>query len=184
MARAARRGRHAAARRPARRPGLRAVLVPLVAVPALLGLGTTAHAYWSAAGAGAGQVGTQTAVPLALTAASAVSDALHPGATGDLAFSVANPNAYAVSLTTLTAATVTSSDGAGCPGATSLLLPGPVTTALAADGYQLPTPITVPAGHPATAASLPDLVTLSPTAPDACQGVTFTVTLAFSGSQA
>ena len=197
MTRAARGGRHAASRRPglllnrgrhgsppAHATTLRIVLLPLVAVPVLLGVGTTAHAYWTAAGSGDGQVQVQTALVLPVTAASAATGALHPGATRDLGFSVANPNSYAVSLTTLTAAAVTSSDEAGCKGATYLLLSEPVTTALASGGYALSSPILVPAGDPATAGSLPGLVTLSTTAPNACQGVTFAVTLTFAGSQA
>lgn len=158
--------------------------MPLVAVPVLLLVGSTAYAYWTAAGVGDGQIGVRTAAPLSVTTTAAVPGELFPGATRDLGFSLANPNPYAVSLTTLTAATVTSSDEAGCPGATFLVLPEPVTTALASGGYQLVSPILVPAGHPATSGSVPDLVTLSAAAPDACQGVTFTVALAFSGSQA
>ena len=163
---------------------LRIVLLPLVTVPALLAAGTTAYAYWSAGGAGASQIGTQTAVALSVTAAAVAPGELYPGATSDLGFSLANPNDYAVSLTTLTAAAATSDDEIGCPGATYLVLAEPVATALASDGYPLSSPILVPAGHPATPGTLPGLVTLSATAPDACQGVTFSVTLAFTGSQA
>lgn len=155
------------------------------AAPAVLGLGGTAYAYWTAAaGSGDGRVGVQTALVLPVTSATPVDDALYPGATSDLGFSVANPNPYAVDLATLTAATVSSSDESGCKGRTYLLLSESVTTGLAAGGYMLPSPIWVPAGHLATAGSLPGLVTLSTTAPDACQGVTFTVALTFTGSQA
>jgi hypothetical protein len=193
MTRTENRGRHAAARRPGHgehaRPGaapaaLRIALLPLVGVPVLLGAGATAYAYWTAMGTGVGHVATATAETLAVTAIAAGPGALHPGATSDLTFALSNPNGYAVSLTTLSAATVTSSDETGCPGATFLVLPGTVTAALASGGYQLLSPILVPARNAATAASLPDLVTLSESAPDACQGVTFTVTLAFDGSQA
>lgn len=162
---------------------MRVVVLPLLAVPILLGTGTTAYAYWTAAGSGGSQVGVQTALALSLTGTSVVDGELHPGATSDLGFSLANPNAYGVSLTTLTAATVVSSDEAGCPGASFLLLPDPVTAALAATGYELPSPILVPAGSLAATGSVPGLVTLSAAAPDACQGVTFTVTLALTGSQ-
>ena len=197
MTRATRSGRHAASRRPgpplrrglhasppARSTVLQLVVLPLLAAPVLLGVGTTAYAYWTAAGAGAGQVEVQTALVLRVTTASATTGALYPGATGDLGFSVANPNSYAVNLTRLTAATVSSSDETNCNGATYLLLPEPVATAFAAGGHVLGSPILVPAGSLAVAGSLPGLVTLSTTAPDACQGVTFAVALAFSGSQA
>jgi hypothetical protein len=158
--------------------------VPLIAAPVLFGAGATAYAYWTAAGSGVGQVPTATAETLAVTAVAPGPGVLHPGATSDLTFSLSNPNGYDVSLTTLTAATLTSNNEAGCPGATFLVLPTTVTTAIASGGYQLLTPIQVPARNAATPATLPDLVTLSESAPDACQGVTFTVTLAFDGSQA
>ncbi|MCW2714579.1 MAG: hypothetical protein JWN88_1626 [Frankiales bacterium] len=196
MTTAARGGRHAAPRRPGPlqgrgrhgRPGrsrpVRILLLPLVGAPVLLALGTTAHAYWSTPGSGEGQAGAGTSATLPVTASSPATASLYPGATSDLSFSVANPNPYAVSLTKLTAATVSSSYEAGCPGATSLLLAEPVRTAIASGGYQLPNPVLVPAGHPGTVGSIPALVTLSAQAPDACQGVSFTVTLDFSGSQA
>lgn len=196
MTRAARGDRHAASRRPARllsrgRRGpaggpwttLRVVVLPLLAVPVLLGAGTTAYAYWTAAGSGTGQAGVQTALALSLTGRSVVAGELHPGATRDLGFSLANPNAWAVRLTTLKAATVVSSDETGCPSATYLLLPETVKAALAGTGYELTSPILVPAGSLATTGSVPGLVTLSAAAPNACQGVTFTLTLALTGSQ-
>jgi hypothetical protein len=148
-------------------------------VPVLLGAGTTAYAYWSAAGEGQGQVGVGTALALPVTTGS-VSGPLHPGATGNLHFSVANPNTYAVGLTALTAATVVSSHEAVCPGATHLL----VAESVSSGGHQIsPSPLLVPAKSAATAGSLLGVVTLSADAPDACQGVTFTVTLAFTGYQ-
>jgi hypothetical protein len=197
MTRAARGGRQAASRRPGRlltrgcygraggpRTTLRVVVLPLLVVPVLLGAGTTAYAYWTAAGSGAGQVGVQTALALSLTGTSVVAGELHPGATRDLGFSLANPNSWAVRLTTLTAATVASSDEAGCPSARYLLLPETVKAAFATNGYELTSPILVPAGSLAVTGSVPSLVTLSAAAPSACQGVTFTVTLALTGSQA
>ena len=153
-------------------------------MPALLALGTTAYAYWTAAGVGDGEVGVQTAAPLTLTGDSAVTGQLYPGATSDVAFSVANTNAYAVTLTTLVAATITSSDELGCPGATYLVLAEPVRSALVSGSAPLPEPIPVPADSVATAASVPGLVVLAMAAPDACQGVTFTLALELAGSQA
>jgi hypothetical protein len=151
--------------------------------PVVLGAGTAAHAYWTASGAGSAQVGSTTASVLVVTASAVPTDLLHPGMTGDLRFSVANPNAYAVRLTTLTGATVTSSQEGACPGS-HLVLAGEATSALASGGYELTSPLLVPPGEPATTAVLAGMVTLSTQAADACQGVLFTVSLTFSGTQA
>jgi hypothetical protein len=156
--------------------------VPLALAPVVLLAGSAAHAWWTSTGSGSAQVGAATAAPLVVTASTVPSGLLHPGASTDLRFALTNPNAYTVELTTLTAVTVTSSKQSSCPG-THLVLPAAVVTALAGSGYPLPDAVVVPPG-PATASVLADLVTLSASAPDACQGVQFTVSLTFSGAQA
>jgi hypothetical protein len=162
---------------------MRAALLGVVAVPVLVSAGT-AYAHWTTSGVGSGEAATGTGVTLSVTAPGAVSEQLYPGAHGDLDFVVANPSSSAVRLTTLTSATVISSHEPGCPGATSLLLAQAVNEALAMGSYALPDDIVVPAGSVASAASLEDLVTLSASAPDACQGASFAVTLTFTGTRA
>lgn len=143
----------------------------------------TAYAFWAATASGAATAQSASAVALGVSATSTPTASLYPGRTEDLAVRLSNPNPYPVSLTTLTAASVSSSDPVACP-ATSITLPAAVTTALLTGGYTLPTPLGVPAGATGTAASLSGFLTMATTAPDGCQGRTFTVTLAFSGSQA
>ncbi|MCA1719842.1 MAG: hypothetical protein LC779_01595 [Actinobacteria bacterium] len=157
-----------------------------VSVSALLAgnlLCGVAYAYWSATGTGAGTVKATTAAPLGVAALTSPLADLYPGKTDDLGFLLSNSNGYPVSLTKLTAVTVTSSDQVGCPGGTYITLPAAVTTGIAAGGYVLPTAISVPAGATATSASIAGLITMATSAPDACQGKNFTVALSFTGSQ-
>lgn len=145
--------------------------------------GGTAYAYWSAEGAGTATVKSTTAQPLVVAARAAVAADLYPGRTVGLGFTLSNPNIYPVELTTLTGLAITSDDEVSCPGGTYLSVPPEVTTGLSAGGYVLPTPIPVAAEASGTAAELAGLVTMSTSAPDGCQGRTFTVELAFSGTQ-
>lgn len=145
--------------------------------------GGTAYAYWSAEGAGAAEVKSTTAQPLVVSASATVAANLYPGRTVGLGFTLSNPNIYRVELTTLTGLAITSDDEAACPGGTHLSVPPEVTTGLSAGGYVLPSPIPVAAEASGTAAEIADLVTMSTTSPTGCQGRTFTVELAFSGTQ-
>jgi hypothetical protein len=174
-------GKHGRARRRAVRTRRR--LLVLALVPAVLSVGTAAYAYWSATGAGAAEVKATTAKVLAVSSLATPLADLYPGNTSDLGFMLTNPNSYPVSLTRLTAVSVTSSDQAACSGGTYISLPSAVTTGVAGSGYVLPTPISVPAGSTSTTATLAGLVTMTTSAPDACQGKTFTVSMTFTGSQ-
>lgn len=176
-ARPRRRGRHARRASPARR-----VLAGSLLVTLLSGTGV-GWAYWGATGAGAATAQAATAVPLQVDATGGTPASLFPGRTASLSFLLSNPNAYPVSLTTLTAAAVTSSDEAACPG-TWVTLPEAVTTALAAGGYALPSPVAVAAGASGTPVTLDGFLTMDPAAPEGCQGRTFSFALSFSGSQA
>lgn len=151
-------------------------------VLASLSLGGAAWAYWSATGSGSGTIKATSAQTLTVSAlATPVAD-LYPGKTSDLGFTIANPNGYPVSLTKLTAISVTSSDTVGCPSA-NVTPTTAVQTAVAAGGYTLVPPISVAAGASAASASVSNLVTMSTAAPDGCQGKTFSVSLTFTGSQ-
>ena len=174
-----RRGRH---RRPPGRLARSARrVVSIAVVPVVLAGGTAAYAYWSASGSGSATVGTTTAAAIGVSASATPPPGLYPGRTVDLSVALSNSNSYPVSLTTLTAVTISSSDPAGCPSST-ITLPSDVTTGLAGSGYPLPSPFAVPAGGQGTG-TLSGLITLSTSAPDACQGKTFTVSLSFTGSQ-
>jgi hypothetical protein len=156
-----------------------AVLASVVVATVMTGV---AYAYWSGVGTGSATLGSTSAVPLGITSlATPVAD-LFPGRTDELGFVLSNTNSYDVSLTRLTAVSITSSDAAACP-PDHLTLPAAVTSAIATGGYALPEPLTVPAGATAKTASLPALVTMSTAAPDGCQARTFTVHLTFTGTQ-
>lgn len=170
--------------RHARRPSrcTRAVAVGAFALlPMAVGGG--AYAYWSATGTGVATASSTTAEPLAVRAAAAPFVGLFPGKTTDLGFVLSNGNGYPVSLTKLSSVSVRSSDETACPGAVHIALPAEVKTGLGEGGYVLPSPIGVPAGSTGTSASLAGLITMVTSAPDACQGKTFTVSLSFAGSQ-
>lgn len=161
----------------------RRAVVAVAAALALVWGGGVAYAYWAATGTGTATAGSATALPLGVSAVTSPTATLYPGKTEDLGLLLSNANPYPVSLTKLTAAAVASSDPVACPVA-NVVLPAAVTAALATGGYTLPTPVSVPAGATATAASLSGFITLAATAPDGCQAKTFTVSLSFSGSQA
>ena len=71
-----------------------------------------AVALWSASGTGNGGAKALTAQALTVTAASTPTADLFPGASGDLQFTVTNPNPYPISLTAVDYGAVTSSDQA------------------------------------------------------------------------
>ena len=136
----------------------------------LLG-GGIAGALWAASGTGSGAANAVTAQVVTVSAATGAAD-LYPGFTGgDVFFTVANTNPYSVRFTSMAVGTVTSSDPVGCPSSS-------VTVASA-------TGLTLAVGANATSAtqSIVDVVTMVAGAPDACQGVTFTIALTLSGSQ-
>ncbi len=169
--------RHAATRK------RRVSALTVAASTATLVLAGGAYGYWSSTASGAADVKAATALPLGVSSSSTIVTDLFPGKTSDLSFVLSNRNGYAVSLTKLTAVSATSSDQAGCPAGTYLTFPSAVTTGIAGGGYVLPSAINVPSGSTSTSATLAGLVTMTTSAPDACQGKTFTVSLSFSGSQ-
>jgi len=137
----------------------------------LLG-GGIAGALWSAGGSGPGQAKAVTAQTLTVAAATGAAD-LYPGFTGgDVFFTVTNANPYPVTFASMTAGAVTSSNAAGCPSSN--------VTVANASGLSL----AVAASATSATLSIVDVVTMVAGAPDACQGVTFTIALTLTGSQA
>lgn len=155
----------------------------LALVGAVGSAGSVAYAYWSAEGSGTATVASTTAQPIVVGAPAVVAADLYPGKTTGLGFTLSNPNPYPVQVTTLTQLSLSSSSEADCPAGTHLSVAPEVATGLAAGGYVLASPIAVPAGASRTPAELADLITMSTSAPDGCQGRTFTVKLSFTGSQ-
>ena len=126
-----------------------------------------AFALWSAQGTGGGEAEARNAVALQVAAGNA-SAQLYPGGTGDVVFSVTNPNPYAVRVTGPTLSTVTGT--AGCD-VTNFTVNTPTVVAT-----------NVPAGGTAVVTATGGL-TMKTTALDACQGVVVAVTGTLSGSQ-
>lgn len=146
------------------------VVAVVVAGSTLVG-GGIAFAAWSANGSGPGQAKALSAQALTVTAATGAAD-LYPGfAGGDVSFTITNSNPYPVTFTSMTAGAVTSSNAAGCPSSN--------VTVVNATGLSLLAAAAATSGTQ----SIADVVTMVAGAPDACQGVTFTIALSLTGSQ-
>lgn len=135
----------------------------------ILGAGV-AFAAWTQTGTGSGAAGATTAQASTIVAGSASAD-LYPGkAGGSVRFSVDNPNDYPVTFTSLAASSISSDDGANCP-SSHVSVTSPVSVSIA-----------VPANSTSAVQTVAGVTNMASTAPDGCQGVTFTVNLTLSGS--
>lgn len=148
-----------------RRIGVATVVMVLVAT----GL---AYGFWTVLGTGQGSDKATSSLSLTITAALSPTADLFPGGSGALQFTVTNPNPFGVSLTSLSTTTVTSSDPTNCPATNVTATAGP--TAITA--------ISVAANATSPVQSIPGVVAMATTAPNGCQGVTFTVSATLSGS--
>ncbi|MFN8024606.1 MAG: hypothetical protein U0Q03_23965 [Acidimicrobiales bacterium] len=132
--------------------------------------GGAAWALWSANGTGAGRATALTAQSITATAVTGTAS-LYPGATdGDLYFTLTNPNPYPVLLTAMTPGTITTSNPA-CA-ITNVSVTG-------ATGLSL----NVAAGATSGTLSINNVVSMVASAPDACQGVSFTINMTLTGAQ-
>lgn len=125
-------------------------------------------ALWSASGSGSGAAQARTAQALVVTAGTPVAD-LYPGASGKVYLSVQNPNPYAV---TLTGGSVTGITGVS----------GSCTTGDFSLGSGTVPSTSISAGATATVV-LDGALTMALTAPNACQGVSVTVSATVTGTQ-
>lgn len=147
-------------------------LLGLVVIVGSVVVGGTAAALWSANAAGNGQARAATAQPIVVNAATGAAD-LYPGfTTGDVYFTLTNPNPYPVEFTAMVPGLVVSSNPTACP-ASNVSVVGA-------------TALTLTAAANATSASrtIADVVSMASTAPDGCQGVTFTIAMTLTGTQA
>jgi hypothetical protein len=144
------------------------VIIGIVTAGAL-GAGAAA-ALWSASGSGSGTARSVTAQAITVNAATGAAD-LYPGFNGgDVHFTLDNPNPYPVTFDAMTPGAITSSNPA-CA-VTNITVAAPT-------GLSIP----VAAGATNVAASIPNVVTMVGTAPDACQGVSFNIALTLTGAQ-
>ena len=130
-----------------------------------------AFAAWTADGTGSANARARTATSITVTAVTGTAD-LYPGFTnGDLSFTLTNSNPYPVTFTSMTPGAITSGSPTACPSSN--------LTVDTASGLSLP----VAADATSATQSIADVVNLASTAPDGCQGVTFTVAVTLTGSQ-
>ena len=156
-------GRHVA---PAASPRRRTALV-LAAILAAATIGTgSAYAYWTGSGGGSGS--SSTGAPLTVTLLSvtgSVTNALAPGGTADLSLRFSNPNAYAVTLTSVQQG----------PGPVVVTSPSGICTTT---GVTVPTSstlsITVASGASVTV-TVPNGAAMSTVSDSGCQGASFQV---------
>jgi hypothetical protein len=125
---------------------------------------------WQSVGKGNGTAKATTAVDLQVTAGSASSQ-LYPGASGDVKFSVTNPNTYPVSITGWSGATITGTDKAGCATTDFTLNAGTISSPVVAAGATAN--VTVAGG-----------ITMATGAPNECQGVGVTVNATLNAASA
>jgi len=150
------------------RRGAAVALFTAVVVVFTAGLG---YGLWSASGTGNGEARAATAVTLTVSTGTA-SAQLYPGASGDVVFSVTNPNPYDVSVSAWSGASVTStSDETNCPTSNFALSVGSIT------------PTTVNGGSGTGTVTVAGGVSMVSGAPDGCQGETVTVSATLTGTQ-
>jgi hypothetical protein len=128
----------------------------------LLATAGVALAYFTSTGSATGSASTGTlVVSIAATAGSPASP-LYPGATGDVALQVTNPNARAVTLTSVVGdGAITATAGCSAPDVTFT-----DQTGLA---------ISIPANAANYQVDLPAAASLSASSPNTCQGATFSI---------
>ena len=133
---------------------------------AALAFAAAGLAYFSATGSGSGSAHLFNLQGLAVSSA-APSSELYPGGSSDLAATVDNPNPTPVHVHSFVLGpSGITNDKPGC-GAGDVAFDGPVTNG--GDDFVFPP------GD--SALTLPNAISMSPTAADACQGATFTVSL-------
>ena len=144
-----------------------------------------AWAAWTASGTGNGFAEATTALDLTTdnvagaadaAAISVETDQLYPGSSGDVMLTIANPNPYTVTVTSVTATgpAVTATTDAACDAATGLSF----GTSGAVTGLSL----IVPARSLGTEFTLQEALHMGAASDNACQGEIFKVPVSLSGT--
>jgi hypothetical protein len=147
----------------------------IVVVAGALGIAAVAaavaYAAWSGTGTGSGRARATTAVAVTITPSNGTAD-LYPGFTGgDVSFTLNNTNPYSITFTSMTAGAVTVDAGhPSCPAGSVTVAPATGLSLVSAPGTSGPL-------------SIADVVSMSSTAPDGCQGASFDVVLTLTGTQ-
>lgn len=138
----------------------------VLAVTATMAISGVAFASWTLSGSGEGTAAAANALGLTSVSIS-VDDALYPGATSDATITVSNPNPFPVSITAVdfTGSVAVTGDPEGC----TVFDDHEVAFA---DASSLS--LFVDANAVDAEVTLPNAVTMGPTAADECQNQTFT----------
>jgi hypothetical protein len=137
--------------------------------------GGIAFAVWSVSGSGSG--GATATVASTLTVNQIVPTGaganLYPGGVSGVAYTITNPNPFAVTVTSVTWGTPTSNNTTSCPSANVAIdASAPTTVSLA-----------VPANSTSSAFVTGGVLDMLHTAPNGCQGVSFNVPMTVTGTQ-
>jgi hypothetical protein len=128
-----------------------------------------AYAAWSVSASGSSQATSGTPVVGTVAVATPV-DGLYPGGSTPVYFTVTNPNSFPVTYNAATFGTVSvDGDATTCAPATYISTTNQTIS------------VTVAAGATSTVQSPAGAITMDTTAPDACQGRTFTVATTVTG---
>lgn len=151
-------------------------------IGALMLGGGVAWAAWTNSGTGAANAKATTATALVVTAGTPASTLYpepsngYPNSTvGAIYTTVANPNNYPVTVTTVSVGTVSITPQAGKTCAAGSVVATAASMTLA-------TPISLPANASATAVTIPSAVKMLGTAEDGCQGASFSAPVTLTGA--
>jgi hypothetical protein len=150
-----------------------------IAIVALLVVGSLAYAAWTVNGSGTGSASAASAVNLALTPGSP-SDALYPGAAGDVATSIANPNPFPVHVTSISLDSGQGSGGFAVDGGHSACNINTLSFSAQTNGgsgWDIP-------ANGSIDVDAADAIAMGSGANDSCQGAAFTVYLTASAVSA
>jgi hypothetical protein len=155
----------------------RRVAVFAAAIPVMIG-GGVAFASWSASGTGSGAAQAGNVTPLKTVTATTTSlGLLFPGGSGDLKVTFDNPNPFPVTITSVTAGTgaITGSGGIASCSTTGVTFTAPTSPSVALPAASGGTDGT-------TTRTFLNALSMNANSDNGCQGATFSVPLAFSGS--
>ena len=139
--------------------------------------GGVAYAVWTVTGSGTGGAAATVSQNLVVTAVTptGAAAALYPGGpAGSVYLQIANPNPFAVTVTGVAWGTPTSNNPTSCANSNISIDAGAPSTVS----------ISVPANATAgTAYSIPGVLDLSHSAPNGCQGLSFSVPVTLTATQ-
>ena len=154
----------------------RLAIVTAVTVAAVGAGSGIAFAVWTVQGSGTGAGAASVASSLTLTAVTPTGNAasLYPGGpAGPVDFTVTNPNPFAVTITSVTWGTPLSNNVTACANANISLDPGAPTSVS----------ISIPANGTSPTVVVPGVLDLAHSAPNGCEGQSFTVPVTVSATQ-